>query len=440
VSVVELPRSGIRSNSVTPARPGSGERAFVVMCMLLYSVSLPQNWFIVVTPNDPAFSSNESTTGALGSIVFLGLAGIAFLLVWPHLHLVFRLTQLVPSLSILAGYLVLSTLWSVDPDTTFRRSLGVAATVFVAMYLVVRFERHEILRYAAVVCGVTIWLNAAFVFGLPQYGVMPFENWWSGLYFHKNELGMNTALGVIILVLQLLASRRARALILATIGLGVVLLIGAQSATSLSATVLVLALLAVFQLFRARRTLFGAVALSLVTASGLGLLVATANLPLITDLLGRDITLTGRSELWAAMIPVIEERPWLGFGYSAFWRGWFTPAHEVWIATGWMPPTGHNAAFDYLAELGIMGLGLVLGYFFSAVVKATRDLRDRAGAVGSLPITVLSLQLLFSVTESGLIGRSLPWLLVSTMVFSVAVSQASLRSPSRAVDPAGAAR
>ena len=415
------------SYATVAARPGFAERLFVVGSMLLYAVALPQDWFSVIDVKDSAGNANEST-GALASVAFLGIGVIAFLVVLPRLHLVFQLARIAPALTTLGGYLLLSTLWSSDPATTGRRALGVALTVFVAMYLVIRFDRDEILRYGALASALSVWLNAAFVIGLPRYGVMA-DGRWDGLFLHKNQLGLNATFYLLLLLLQVAGAPRSRIWAVPSLVMAGILLIGSTSKTALSASVLLLGLLVVYQLFRARRVLFGAVAVSLAAASVAAVLFVTANLPFFAEILDKDITLSGRTKLWGLLLGEISKRPLLGYGYDGFWRGWFSPAHDVWIAADWRAPTAHNAALDYLLDLGVIGLALVLAYFLSALVRATRDLRDTPGAIGTVPIAVLSYQLLFSITESGVITRSLPWLMICAMVFSVALAQTGERQP-----------
>ena len=35
--------------------------------------------------------------------------------------------------------------------------------------------------------------------------------------------------------------------------------------------------------------------------------------------IGKDATLTGRVDLWPAVLDKIWQRPWLGYGFSEFW-------------------------------------------------------------------------------------------------------------------------
>ncbi len=404
-----------------PPRPGIAEKWFVFIAMCTYAMNLPTDWFVVSTLEETA--GNEST-GPLASIVFLAFAGIAFLIVLPRFEVIIHIARRAVFLGLLACWLVLTTVWSADPPTTLRRSFGVFLTVFFAFYLVARFERPELLRLAAYASAATVWINLAFVFGLPSFAVNPQTGILDGTTWNRNSLGQLVVLCALQLVLYAAMKPTSRIWIVPTIGAALFLLLGTESKTSLASAVLLSGLLVIFQLFRARKTLFGAVAFSMGGASVIAIMFATANLPAITDILDRDITLSGRTKLWDELLPVIGHHPILGQGYSAFWRGWFSPAHDIWLADNWFPPSAHNATLDYLLELGIIGLGLVLAYFFTAVVWATYDIRDNPGAAGTWPLAMLAYQLMFSVTESGVIARNFAFLLLSVLVASVSISRA----------------
>ena len=66
----------------------------------------------------------------------------------------------------------------------------------------------------------------------------------------------------------------------------------------------------------------------LLVAAGLVWLWAHADV--VTADVGKDATLTGRTDLWNVAITMIARRPWLGYGYGGFWRGWTGESAEFW--------------------------------------------------------------------------------------------------------------
>ncbi len=396
------------------------ETSFAFFSILLFAVDLPQTWFTSTDALNTDANVNASLTGPLSSIVFLAIAGVAFLILLPNFQWVFGVIRANKPLMILTLWILMSTLWSEDIATTGRRSMSVAITVFFGAYLALRFSRHQILHMSAIALATNTMMNLVWVFALPQYGIMQNSDLWSGIYFNKNELGMVSTLAAIILALQTARSPISRIWTIPALAGAFTLLLGSQSKTSLASAVLITMLMGVYQFFRSREKLFGAVALSMFSASAIGVLFATAALPLLTELLDKDITLTGRTSLWANLIPEISRRPFLGHGYSAYWNGWLSPARRIWLLEDWNPPSAHNAALEYLLQIGVVGLVAVLIFFATSVVRSTRLIRDFPGAPATLPIAMLSYMLMFSMTESGILSRGIGWLLVSASTMSAA--------------------
>lgn len=93
------------------------------------------------------------------------------------------------------------------------------------------------------------------------------------------------------------------------------------------------------------------------------------NFSAITQLLGKDPTMSGRTEIWRAAISSGLKQPILGFGFGAFWRGAQGESLNVYLTTGFALWQGHNGYLDLWLDLGLLGLGL----FAITVFIACRD-------------------------------------------------------------------
>jgi exopolysaccharide production protein ExoQ len=77
--------------------------------------------------------------------------------------------------------------------------------------------------------------------------------------------------------------------------------------------------------------------------------------------LKKDTTLTGRTYLWDFAARFSEQRPWLGHGYSAFWRQGNIDAEGLWRWGGIANRSGfnfHNAFVETRVDLGLVGVVL----------------------------------------------------------------------------------
>jgi exopolysaccharide production protein ExoQ len=80
---------------------------------------------------------------------------------------------------------------------------------------------------------------------------------------------------------------------------------------------------------------------------------------------GKDLTFSGRTQIWAVIRQHISQQPLLGSGYGAYWIGPVpTSPSYVFIsrASNFYPTEAHNGYLDILNDLGYVGLLCLLGY------------------------------------------------------------------------------
>jgi exopolysaccharide production protein ExoQ len=101
--------------------------------------------------------------------------------------------------------------------------------------------------------------------------------------------------------------------------------------------------------------------------------------------LHKDVTLTGRTYLWARGQQLIEARPGLGVGYAAFWRQGDLDAEGLWRSEDIASRAGfsfHNAPIGWMVELGALGLCVlamvVAVYGAKLVIRTLREPDDVA--------------------------------------------------------------
>jgi O-antigen ligase len=79
---------------------------------------------------------------------------------------------------------------------------------------------------------------------------------------------------------------------------------------------------------------------------------------LLVAALGRDLTLTGRTDIWDASARFVEAQPWLGYGYYAFWLPDNGPAFWVREAVAWQVASAHSSWLELALGLGRAGVVL----------------------------------------------------------------------------------
>lgn len=389
-------------------RPGKVERAAVVLIFFIYSFSLPNEWFI-------ADRNEEISGGPITQLTFLAFFGIAVLGLNGNWRIAGAAAAREPLIPALLGIAVLSTLWSGIPGTTLSNSAVLCFTYIIAIYLTVRFSLSEVLYLAGIAFAMGIALNYFFIFALPDTGVSitsgdTFAKW-TGVFKSKNTLGRIAVLSALVFAMN---SRLRRSFFVwpTLVLLAAVQVLGSGSATSLAGLAAVAAFWVGFLGFRARKTLYGATVVMMVTAFSIITVTAATNLGGATALVGRDASFTGRLPLWQDSIEFgIMERLWLGHGWGAFWTGGGAD-FEVLLRANFIAPHAHNAFIDAWLQGGpLAAIALTLiyvrGLFWSA-----RNIRADKTVAGLFPALIISLGVIFSLTESGYVNRTSMFILL----------------------------
>ncbi|MBV9512076.1 MAG: O-antigen ligase family protein, partial [Caulobacteraceae bacterium] len=258
----------------------------------------------------------------------------------------------------------------------------------------------------------------------PSIGRMTdlFPGAWRGVWNEKNVFGEMMAFGFLIFVAAGLLSPKRAALWWPMAALDLALLLASTSKTALVALTLGLAAMGFVQL--ARRG--GAVAVLATYAAVVGAVALGAAVLLAPDvfftLLGKDATLTGRTKIWAAVIRLIGERPWIGYGYEAVWTdasGWGPLA---WIVkqAGFTPEHAHNSWLEQWLGMGVFGLGAWALYYLTTLFRAIWAVFREKGALLAFPFLVVFT--LMTLTESiAVIYDDLRWVMFVTVSIALAM-------------------
>lgn len=428
VSRPEFPsvRTAMRVNE-----PGVFERWYAVLVMFVLAYRLPIEWFTIGT---------TKPGGTIIPLIYTALFAVCFGPLLGNMAHVGRALRREPLVPVFVGLIVLSLLWSADVAETVKDSVSFAFATAFAYYLVVRYVLPDILRLAARAVAIGTFFNYLWIVAFPQYSRTPDPQnpaivTVRGVTVFKNGLGAIAVLGLIIVWYRLRLDRRNRPIWFAVLVLNFGLLVLSQSKTSLAAAIVLAVFVMVVRGVKARSTAFGAVVLATLAPLVVGSYLLATNLANVAALFGKDATLTGRTQLWRDTLHEIGKRPWFGAGWGAFWRGWFSPSHDIWLGNAWQPPTAHNGLLQILTELGIVGAVVLLVLYARGLVRSTRYARVNADTTAQFPLIIIVNALLFSVTEAGDVNRSLAWVLMV-----VAFVTASGRSRFVAVAPVPAPR
>ena len=103
-----------------------------------------------------------------------------------------------------------------------------------------------------------------------------------------------------------------------------------------------------------------------------------------------DTEISGRDEIWLNSIDMIKENFWFGVGITNYQQSYRLYMDTISWHYKLLSPSAHNQILDYLAELGILGLPMILIlYYFPAkkgvrALKKVRSIDDKAVIYGLL--------------------------------------------------------
>jgi O-antigen ligase len=271
----------------------------------------------------------------------------------------------------------LSVTWSESPLLTLRVAIELTMTTLFAFYLSERFSTEHLMKllmFVGTVAAISSILLALFA---PEYGIYHRDGSgaWQGIFSHKNALGV----GMAFLLTPVFFS--AQRLVL-KLGYGALLLflIGmSQSREAWFVTIGILAFTAWLSIFRRLRGKESLLLTAITIAAAIAMVVlGVLYLDPLMRFIGKDPTLTGRTEIYRAVLASIVKHPILGYGYGAFWHGLNHESLIIALRIHWMTVGyAENGFLELWLWLGTIGLCLVLLYFGKAIGQSIQLLHSR---------------------------------------------------------------
>ncbi|NDV01336.1 O-antigen ligase family protein [Pseudoroseicyclus tamaricis] len=276
----------------------------------------------------------------------------------------------------------ISTVWSDYPALSLRYGVQLGLSLVVAMAISAALSPRTLLRTLFVVLAVVAALSLLIGSSRGDTGAL------QGIFGSKNAFSQTMGLWAIsglALALGRDETRPWRLAGLLSLGPAVLMLVLGQSAGWLVSSVLSIGAGLLFGLLRrwypAQRALFllfacaGAAAALYLIQPYLDAIFA-----LFLDATDKDVTLTGRTDLWQEAFDQIADDPLLGKGYNAVWVEGNDVAERMWEMFGITTKTGfhfHNTWISNTVEVGLIGIAFqiaVVGY--ALVVSLVRVLGD----------------------------------------------------------------
>jgi len=290
-------------------------------------------------------------------------------------------------LTILVFYCLLSCVWSDFPAVSFRRWIHLICDIFVVLALLSEENTLSVLkklfrRYTIFVVITSIIL----IKYLPNLGVMyswSGEAMWLGVCVHKNALGVALTICVLFFLWKYIILRdyKSKYIDLFLFLLSIYLMFfgeGKGSSTSQLSLLSGVLLIIIMRYFKNNINNFLYIFYILIFSYFLvdilaNIIVKKSLLEIVTVSSGRDMTFTGRTDIWKAVLDIAKEKSIFGTGYGVFWAGprlrklWDNPAvFEI--------NQSHNGFIETYANLGIIGLLLFILTIIITIHKLMKNI------------------------------------------------------------------
>lgn len=264
--------------------------------------------------------------------------------------------------------------------------------------------------------------NLLYTLAFPRFAIMrgSYAGMVKGLFYHKNLLGQYSAVAFIILLeAGRTVHRPVRGVTYrdlrrwAAMLIYLVLLVAARSSTAV--VTLGLGIIMYYGLaFMGRlpggyTTRYFLVRAIWILIGGLAFFAVLGVAALIADAFGKDLTFSGRTDIWEQLIPLIQQKPLFGYGFAVFRQ----PAVMIeYVRVGWAARSTHNTYLELALNIGLVGtVAWVVFIFRRLMQKMSTRPRERAEQiVRRKEAVVILLIMIGAFTEAGMmLAPSILW-------------------------------
>jgi exopolysaccharide production protein ExoQ len=335
-----------------------------------------------------------------------------FFLISQRWRSLFHVFQRRKGLLLFMGWIILSSFWAPQFDKSFKNANELGIVTLTGLYLGSRFSLREFLKLAAIGLGLVALGNFLYCLAVPSIGIQVGiqSGAWRGLFIQKNTLARVLFFSSLIF-LSLLSEKdpmdRLRGRwIQAGLAICTLMTVLSQSKTGLVLLLGFMILVQIFKVLRSRHSIVFPMIFCVLLIASMATFVMVQNYEAVLVGLGRDVTLSGRTDIWGAIVDKIFHQPWIGYGYGGFWQGKEGESIDIWYIARDMPPHGHNGYLDMALDIGLVGLGLFVIDFLRTIARSIRCLRQMPMMESIFPILYLSGVFMYNITEDSLIGDS----------------------------------
>lgn len=274
---------------------------------------------------------------------------------------------------LLLVYVFVSIFWSYDRLVTLKATvfLFLSSILFLGLLYKSNIEKNaDNLKYYFLI--VVVFSSIFYFIGFGQMGE-PYPGVLNGIFPHKNLLGRVSAIGVIFFLCRCFFCRKKQDIFYLALCFTFLLLSESRGAVGLLAISFVSFAL-IYSLYNGsllKKTLTITIVVFVIASISYVL----SNAEMILELLGKDVTLTGRTYLWQLALEYLSNNYLFGYGFDTFWTSVIDYNKLTSFEIFWDAPHAHNGYLDLLLDVGLVGLLIYLSCNINLIKEGMKSIK-----------------------------------------------------------------
>ncbi|MGG1678253.1 O-antigen ligase family protein [Neobacillus sp. NRS-1170] len=309
-------------------------------------------------------------------------------------------------------YTCFSIFWSKDIEKSIQEIYFFFTASSLALYIVSRFRYKDFIKIIEKVFLFILFFNIFIITFFPSYGIHSdffHKGSWKGLYVHKNGYGTMMLLSSIFffikVTLQQTSYKRQKSLIYLILSLiSIICLYFSKSTTSLVILVILISYIVILSYWKKLKLqLFVSILCFGIALVLLIVLQTIHNSENILVGLGKDSTLTGRTEFWPIIFSYLRNDWIFGYGYGAFWSEKTGIISSISRVIGIDIYSSHNGFVDLYANLGVVGLYIFVFILLKGLILSIYKFRKEKNNKFAFISFFLLVTIFLNITETRII-------------------------------------
>lgn len=295
---------------------------------------------------------------------------------------IWQLVKMEKFLTLLLFWMLCTVFWSDYFMVSLKRWIQIFGSVIICAGILLNTESiDDALSYMRGIFMLYLPLTILAVMFVPAAIQWEFPAW-RGLAPHKNLLGQMMLFAVLVWLFEIRTSKfKSKIIAIIFLGLSLIVFLGARSTTCFLVAAFIFMLMFLKNLGKligpagVDKFFFGVIVLGSLTLIISIFLLAPDWIASLFNMFGKDMTFTGRIDLWERIFTISRQHFLQGCGFGGFWVMDSPNLNAIFQEFVWLPNTSHNGYLDLLNETGLVGLiilVLAVIIFFRKSAKSNR--------------------------------------------------------------------